>query len=175
MSTQIDGVRSASQAESPISPGFATSPQMADCLQRVLVDLIALTLNVKQAHWNVVGPNFRGTHLLLDEIVDAVQDYTDTIAERMRALSLVPDGRPMTVVESTSLADFPSGERNTTEVVGQITDRIRRAVVTVRAVHDQVDAEDPSTTDLLHTVIGGLEKYAWLLYAETAAVGNSAG
>jgi len=33
-------------------------------------------------------------------------------------------------------------------------------------VHDAVDAEDPSTADLLHIVIDGLEKQAWMLSAE---------
>jgi starvation-inducible DNA-binding protein len=33
-------------------------------------------------------------------------------------------------------------------------------------VHDAVDAEDPSTADLLHAVIDSLEKAAWMLGAE---------
>jgi starvation-inducible DNA-binding protein len=34
-------------------------------------------------------------------------------------------------------------------------------------VHASVDAEDPSTADLLHAVIDTLEKHAWMLGAET--------
>ena len=33
-------------------------------LQQTLVDLIDLSLVAKQAHWNVVGRNFRSVHLL---------------------------------------------------------------------------------------------------------------
>ena len=62
-------------------------------LQTVLVDLIELHLQAKQAHWNVVGMNFRDLHLQLDSIVDTAREASDTIAERMRALDAVPDGR----------------------------------------------------------------------------------
>jgi starvation-inducible DNA-binding protein len=36
----------------------------------------------------------------------------------------------------------------------------------VRELHDGVDAEDPSTADLLHAVIDTLEKHAWMMSAE---------
>jgi hypothetical protein len=43
----------------------------------------------------------------------------------------------------------------------------RRATIgTIRKVHDEVDAEDPSTSDILHGIIEQLEKYAWVLSAE---------
>ena len=55
-------------------------------LQKVLVDLIELHLQGKQAHWNLVGTNFRDLHLHLDVVVDIAREASDTIAERMRAV-----------------------------------------------------------------------------------------
>jgi starvation-inducible DNA-binding protein len=49
--------------------GFTASARLAGDLQQVLVDLTALHLQAKQAHWNAVGRNFRDLHLQLDEIV----------------------------------------------------------------------------------------------------------
>lgn len=146
--------------------GFTASPALATDLQRVLVDLIALHLQGKQAHWNLVGPNFRDLHLQLDQIVDDARDASDTIAERMRALGVTPDGRAPTVSSTATLTPLPSGELATTEVVELITHSLSAAVRTVRSVHDEVDAEDPSTSDLLHLIIGQLEKHAWMLSAE---------
>src|SRR5690606_19483063 len=77
--------------------GFVASKKLGKNLQAVLVDLLELSMQGKQAHWNVVGTNFRDTHLQLDEIVAAVRTFSDTIAERMRALHAVPDGRSDTV------------------------------------------------------------------------------
>jgi starvation-inducible DNA-binding protein len=149
---------------------FQASTQLSGNLQRVLVDLIELHLQGKQAHWNVVGTNFRDLHLQLDELVDFAREASDTIAERMRALDVVPDGRSDTVAAGTSLPQFPAYERGTAEVVDLIGARIYAAVDTLRAVHDEVDAEDPSTADVLHQLIDGLEKLAWLIKSENRKV-----
>jgi len=150
--------------------GFQASPELSKNLQRVLVELIELHLQGKQAHWNVVGTNFRDLHLQLDELVDFAREASDTVAERMRALWAVPDGRSDTVVTSTTLPQFPAFEHSTDEVVDLITTRIYAAVDTLRTVHDAVDAEDPSTADILHQLIDGLEKLAWLIKSENHKV-----
>ena len=124
--------------------GFRASPELSGNLQRVLVDLIELHLQGKQAHWNVVGTNFRDLHLQLDELVDFAREASDTVAERMRALDAVPDGRSDTVAGSTTLPQFPAYEHSTDEVVDLISGRIYATVDTLRTVHDAVDAEDPA-------------------------------
>jgi starvation-inducible DNA-binding protein len=149
---------------------FQASPELAADLQRVLVDLIELHLQGKQAHWNVVGVNFRDLHLQLDEVVDAAREASDTIAERMRALDVVPDGRSDTVAATTSLPQFPADEQTTTDVVDLITGRVYATVDTVRDVHDAVDAADPSTADLLHQIIDTLEKLAWMIKSENRKI-----
>ena len=149
---------------------FDAPPSLPQNLQKVLVDLIELHLQGKQAHWNLVGTNFRDLHLQLDEIVDTARDASDTIAERMRALNAVPDGRSDTVTASTTLPAISSAELSTTETVDLITTRIYAAVNTIRAVHDDVDAADPSTSDLLHEMIDSLEKAAWMLKSENRKI-----
>jgi starvation-inducible DNA-binding protein len=150
--------------------GVQASAELTANLQRVLVDLIELHLQGKQAHWNVVGTNFRDLHLQLDELVDFAREGSDTIAERMRALDAVPDGRSDTVAATTTLPEFPAYEHSTADVVDFITARVYAAVGTMRAVHDAVDAEDPSTADILHQLIDGLEKLAWLIKSENRKV-----
>jgi starvation-inducible DNA-binding protein len=150
--------------------GFHASAALTAYLQQVLVDLIELHLQGKQAHWNVVGTNFRDLHLQLDELVDFAREGSDTIAERMRALDATPDGRSDTVATTTTLPEFPAYEHSTTDVVDLVTARTDAAVGTMRAVHDAVDAEDPSTADLLHALIDSLEKQAWLIKAENMKV-----
>jgi starvation-inducible DNA-binding protein len=149
---------------------FVASPELAGNLQRVLVDLIELHLQGKQAHWNVVGTNFRDLHLQLDELVDFARAGSDTIAERLRALDAVPDGRSDTVAATTTLPQFPAYEVASAEAVDLVTARVYATVDTMRAVHDDVDAEDPSTADILHQLIDGLEKLAWLIKSENRKV-----
>jgi starvation-inducible DNA-binding protein len=149
---------------------FQASPELAGNLQRALVDLIELHLQGKQVHWNVVGTNFRDLHLQLDELVDFARVGSDTIAERLRALDAVADGRSDTVVATTTLPQLPAYEISTADAVDLITTRVYAAVDTLRAVHDDVDAEDPTSADILHQLIDGLEKLAWLIKSENRKV-----
>ncbi|MEV7634472.1 DNA starvation/stationary phase protection protein [Microbacterium sp. NPDC089318] len=145
------------------------SPTLASNLQLVLTDLIELHLQGKQAHWNLVGTNFRDLHLQLDEIVTAARLFADDVAERMRALHALPDGRSSTVTSDTRLDGFPEGLTSTKDTVKLITARLERTVKTMRDVHDEVDDEDPTSADLLHAVIERLEQLAWMVNAETMA------
>ena len=146
--------------------GFKASKELTDNLQAVLVDLIELHLQGKQAHWNVVGKNFRDLHLQLDEIIDDAREFSDVVAERMRALHGLPDGRSDTVAATTTLPEYPHGEVLTTDTVDLITQRLEATVGTMRRVHDDVDEEDPTSADVLHAIIEKLEQYAWMVSAE---------
>jgi starvation-inducible DNA-binding protein len=142
------------------------SPTLTDNMQAVLVDLIELHLQGKQAHWNVVGKNFRDLHLQLDEIIDDARAFADEMAERMRALHAVPDGRSVAVAEGTKIQPFPAGLVSTKDTVGLVVSMLNATVNTMRDVHDQIDEEDPTTADLLHGFIAKLEQYAWMVDAE---------
>ncbi|MGM7678786.1 Dps family protein [Microbacterium sp. A94] len=146
--------------------GFVASKELSAHLQAVLVDLIELSSQGKQAHWNVVGRNFRDTHRQLDEIIEAARMFSDTVAERMRAMHAVPDGRSDVVASTTTLPEYPQGEVDTAETVDLITVRLEATVGTMREVHDGVDSEDPTSADILHAIIEKLEQFAWMVSAE---------
>lgn len=153
-------------ADENAESGFSASAELSGNLQSVLVDLIELSLQGKQAHWNVVGTNFRDTHLQLDEIIDAARGFADTVAERMRALHALPDGRSDLVAQTTTLPEFPQGEIATTEVIDLMTARLDDVCGTARDVHDAVDEEDPTSADILHEVLERLEQLSWMVSAE---------
>jgi len=146
--------------------GFQASESLSDNLQKVLVDLIELSLQGKQAHWNVVGRNFRDTHLQLDEIIAAARAFSDDVAERMRALHALPDGRSDVVAQTTTLPEFPQGEIATTDVIDLMTERLDAVASTCREVHDDVDEEDPTSADLLHAILEKIEQLSWMVSAE---------
>ncbi|PRZ09421.1 starvation-inducible DNA-binding protein [Isoptericola sp. CG 20/1183] len=135
-------------------------------LQRVLVALVDLHVQGKQAHWNVTGRGFRDLHLQLDELVDVAREHSDTVAERLRALQAVPDGRTETVATQTDLSPYPAGLVSVGDTVDTIVERVAQTVEVARTVHDEVDAEDPTSADLLHEIIADLEKQAWMISSE---------
>ncbi|MEO8282176.1 MAG: DNA starvation/stationary phase protection protein [Pseudarthrobacter sp.] len=145
------------------------SPTLASNLQMVLTDLVELHMQGKQAHWNIVGTNFRDLHLQLDEIIASARLFADQAAERMRALHALPDGRSQTVAAGTRLEKLPGGLISTKDAVKLVTARLERTVKTMRDVHDEVDDEDPTSADLLHAAIERLEQLAWMVNAEIMA------
>jgi len=154
-------------------PAFRASEQLAGHLQQLLVDLTDLHLQGKQAHWNVVGKNFRDLHLQLDEIVDAARDFGDDVAERMRALYVTPDARAVSVGHQSSLPAFPATEVDTAECVDLIVGALYGVSATARRIHDDVDAEDPTTADMLHAIIERIEQLAWMVDAENRTANQS--
>ncbi|WP_432563819.1 Dps family protein [Kineococcus sp. SYSU DK003] len=163
--TTLDDINTVGLTQEKVA-GFDASSRLNGGLQEVLVDLTALHLQGKQAHWNIVGQNFRDLHLQLDELIELARTYADDTAERMRAVGGVPDARPTTVANTTTIGDFGGDEIDTRAAVEAIVAMTRRTVDTIRRVHDPIDAEDPSTADLLHGFILGLEKQAWLIGSE---------
>ena len=145
---------------------FQGSKQLAAHLQQVLVDLTDLHLQGKQLHWNVVGKNFRDTHLVLDEVVDAARGFSDDIAERMRALGALPDARSATVTEQSSLPGVSAYEVDTADTVDAIVASLNAVAGTARRVHDEVYAEDPTSADMLHAILERIEQLAWLIRSE---------
>ncbi|MDQ7879697.1 DNA starvation/stationary phase protection protein [Microbacterium sp. QXD-8] len=164
--TARGGVGAALTPEQNAERGFTASETLSENLQKVLVDLIELSLQGKQAHWNVVGRNFRDTHLQLDEIIEAARDFADTVAERMRSLHALPDGRSDVVAQTTTLPEFPQGEIATNEVVDLMTERLDDVAATCRDVHDAVDEEDPTSADVLHAILERVEQLSWMVSAE---------
>ncbi|MDN5745959.1 MAG: DNA starvation/stationary phase protection protein [Nocardioidaceae bacterium] len=147
-------------------PALQVDEKFAGQLQQLLVDLSDLALQGKQAHWNIVGPNFRDLHLQLDEIVDATRDFGDDIAERMRALYIVPDGTSARIAAQSSLPAFPGGEVDTGAAIDAIVASIYAVCGTARDIHADVDAAAPTTADMLHGILERLEQLAWLTDAE---------
>src|ERR1044071_6842924 len=72
-----------------------------------LADAVDLQTQIKQAHWNVKGPNFIGLHQLFDEIDEAVESYVDLIAERVVQLGGIAEGTARMAAARSQLEEYP--------------------------------------------------------------------
>jgi len=137
-------------------------------LQEILIVLIDLSLAGKQAHWNIVGPNFRALHLQLDEMIDSWRAAGDSVAERSVALGHPPDGRAGTVASQTQLEQLPGGVIADREVVSIFTRLLTDAIGNIRERMDRLEDVDAVTADLLHGVVAGLEENLWMVRVQNA-------
>lgn len=135
-------------------------------LQAVLVDLLHLAMQFKQAHWNVRGAQFRSVHLQLDEIIDDARMATDEVAERIVTLNEASDGRPATVAEESTLEVFPAGFIHTDKVTQLAADRLLSTIQAIRKSIDTVGDLDPISEDLLIGISGKLEKHLWMVQSQ---------
>lgn len=139
---------------------------VAGALQSSLYDLIAYSLQVKQAHWNVTGQNFRAVHLQLDEIYADALEAVDSVAERSIAIGTTVNGQLAEVLENTSLAPLPLGFLRDLEVVDLMTERTGKLCSLIREQMAKVEDIDTVTADLLHGVVEEFEKHHWMLEAQ---------
>ncbi|AYG03932.1 Dps family protein [Gryllotalpicola protaetiae] len=161
--------------ETPVSAqaAGATTPELAagvaQFLAPVVIDLEALVVNGKQAHWNVRGADFIAIHELLDQLVDHAQEFADDSAERVVALGLPVDSRLETVAAKATLPALSDGFQDWKVTVTQVVAQIDAALVTVRAAVEGLDEVDLNSQDIVIGIERGLVKDRWLLQSHLAA------
>ncbi len=137
-----------------------------DTLQGRLADGIDLALVIKQAHWNLKGPQFIGVHLMLDGFRDELDDHNDKVAERITQLGGTARGTVQAVVGETKLAAYPL---DTYKVGDHLAALIDRYAVYGNAVRENIDetdeAGDAGTSDLFTEISRAVDKNLWFLEA----------
>jgi starvation-inducible DNA-binding protein len=139
----------------------------ASALQKLLPELVALTLDVKQAHWSIVGPAFLPLHELTDDIAAQTSAWADRVAERAMALGFTVDARPRTV--AAVAGHFPAGRVADEEAVAELIELIDGVAATARRSLAALEEADAVAHDLTVEVLEGLEKYGWMLRATSVA------
>lgn len=153
------------QAQSePIALAQAERPASQAALDATLAELIALSHNTQQAHWNAVGEEFYQVHDLLGHFYEAHGPLIDAIAERSRQLGYPADGRPSSIGERAQLTEMDASEIRDVEAVAMLARQLK-------TVSDRLGArigtvgDDPVTQDMLIEVATTIDKQMWLLGA----------
>jgi starvation-inducible DNA-binding protein len=137
-----------------------------EALQGALVDLVDLSLLAKQAHWNLVGRNFRSLHLQLDEVVALAREHMDIMAERAIAIGINPDGRASTIARDSQLAQLDAGYLKDADVVTAFIGILGYAGERFRERISSVEDADPVTENLFEETVHELEKMHWMFQAQ---------
>lgn len=142
--------------------------EIAGLLQPLLVDLVALGLNGKQAHWHVQGRRFTQLHEQLDVLVADARRAADQVAERVVALGISVDGRPAAVATTTHLPEFDHGFLDDDKVVRGILDQLDGVITQGRKVLEPLDQMDPISQDIVIEMLRTLEKHRWMFAAQAS-------
>lgn len=139
---------------------------IVELLNGLLALLIDLRLQVKQAHWNVRGPNFISLHQLFDSFAGELEESIDEVAERATALGGRALGTAARVAAAATLEDLPKKATSGPEFTALLADRYGKAAAfTAEGIGTSQKASDEVTADLFIETAGKLEKSLWILEA----------
>jgi len=139
-------------------------------LNQRLADAIDLQSQLKQAHWNVKGPNFIGLHKLFDEIYEAVADYVDMLAERVVQLGGVAEGTIRVAAARSRLDEYPLDQADGAAHVIAVSKGLATFGREVRlSIDEAAKLEDADTADLFTEISRGIDKWLWFVEAHSQA------
>ena len=140
--------------------------QVTTLLQSRLVDSIDLSLQAKQAHWNVKGPSFIALHELFDKVAEAAEGYSDLIAERIVQLGGIAVGTLGPVDQKSSLPVYPVTISSGKEHVASLSHALASYGESVRGTIQKAgEVEDADTADILTEVSRNVDKQLWFVEA----------
>lgn len=152
---------------SSLDPDVAAG--VAQFLSPVVVNLQALAVDGKQAHWHVRGANFIGVHEFLDVLIDHAHAWADLAAERIVSLGLPVDARIQTIAEKTTTPALSDGFQQSDATIAQVIAQIDATLTLVRTAIDELDELDLPSQDIAIEIANGLDKDRWFLFAHLAA------
>jgi starvation-inducible DNA-binding protein len=143
---------------------------LCELMNQRLADAIDLQTQMKQAHWNVKGPNFIGLHELFDQIDEAVESYVDLIAERIVQLGGIAEGTARSAAARSRLDEYPLDIANGSAHVEAVSRALSTFGEEARKSIDETDGlGDADTADIFTEVSRGIDKWLWFVEAHSQA------
>ena len=138
--------------------------QLIDTLNAVLATTSDLRSQVKQAHWNIKGPQFVARHQLFDSLATRLHDYGDVIAERAATLGGYAMGTVRQSAEHSKLPEYDLRAVDGKHHIRALVDRYSEYNRLIRkAIRDARQHDDPATEDLYTEILRGTELDMWFL------------
>jgi starvation-inducible DNA-binding protein len=135
-------------------------------LNQTLACTVDLHSQVKQAGWNVKGPDFASLHPLFTAMAAELAAYTDLVAERIAMLGGMALGTVRTAARHSRLAEYPGALVDGTDHVRALAERFAQYAAALRDdIALAADVEDAGSAALYTDLSRGIEKRLWFLEA----------
>jgi starvation-inducible DNA-binding protein len=135
-------------------------------LNALLADAADLSLQAKQAHWALRGPNFIALHKLFDDVYEHAGEWADTIAERVAALGGQPKGTLQAAAKNTRLDAYPVDLVPDREHVARFSMSLGKFGSNLRSAIEQFTRDgDLGSADLVTEMSREVDKDLWFVEA----------
>lgn len=131
---------------------------------RVLASLLDLASQVKQAHWNIKGPQFFARHQLFDDLAAHLKEWSDDVAERASTLGGYAKGTIRLAAEMSVLDEYDLEATEGRRHLMALRDRYGKLGGLLReTIGESARLEDPVSEDLYTEVLRGVELDMWFV------------
>ena len=149
--------------------------QSIEILNKHLAAAIDLHAQVKQAHWNVRGPNFIALHQLFDKVSEEVESFSDKLAERAGGLGGTAHGTLQVAAERSFLVPYPHGIADGSQHVFAVAGSLAAFGQSVRdAIKPIGDYGDLDTADLFTEISRGIDLQLWFVESHSVPKNENA-
>lgn len=140
------------------------SAAVAEVLNKLLADENVLYTKVRNAHWNIEGPDFHAQHIFFEELYGDLAELIDEIAERVRSIGHYAIGTMKGWLEITQLTEMKYGKNNAAGYIKEILNDYESLIISLREDIKKAEKhEDAGTEDFLVGILEKHEKTAWML------------
>lgn len=135
-------------------------------LNKSLASTADLYAQLKQAHWNVKGPEFIALHKLFDELAEEVEEQVDIIAERITSLGGTALGTIQQAAANTELRLYPVDIFQAKDHIAHLAHNFAILGELTRTNIDRAEElGDMGTNDLYIDLVRLLDKSLWFIEA----------
>ncbi len=162
-----------SGATMPVPRQLATSTDLkpddvrtiAQTVNPLVADAIALYIKTKNFHWHLTGPYFRDYHLLFDEQAAAILESVDALAERVRKIGGTTIRSVGEVGRLQTISDDDEELVPSPEMIRRLLADNRHMAEQQRKAIEVCDSRgDTPTGNLLQEILDNTERRIWFLF-----------
>lgn len=137
---------------------------MAKHLAHVLSDTYVLAVKTHGYHWNVTGPHFAELHAFFGAQYEELLAAADVIAERIRALGLMPDGSMDAFLQNTVVKEADAKPLTAAAMLEDLLNSHKLASARIKAAADFADdIDDIGSEDLMVQRLQAHDKASWMI------------
>lgn len=138
-------------------------------LNKHLAAAIDLHGQIKQAHWNVRGPNFIAVHKLFDDVAQSALEAADLLAERAAGLGGTAEGTVQVATTKSFLVPYALGVADEAKHVMAVSGALAAFGQSVRdAAGASATQGDTTTADLYTEISRATDQQLWFVESHRA-------
>ncbi len=144
--------------------------KVAEHLAKVLADEYVLYTKTLRAHWNLEGIDFHTKHVFFEDHYNAIKEFIDGVAERIRKIGHYAPGTLKQFLELTHLSEEIEGDNSSLNYMKVLLADHDTIIVEIRKMIPTIeeDLKDVGTADFLTGLLQEHEEMAWMLRASVS-------